>query len=94
METRDSTTISEVIKKVESQGISSKMKHDLISARNTVARQIRRAQTKHVILDFDKTTISEIRSYDHPPKILHRVIQAALMLLGEDEERTSVNTLL
>ena len=85
--------MSDTLKKIDSLGIRREMTHDIITARNTVARQITYANAKNTILDFDKATISEIRSYDHPPKILPRVLQAAVMLLGEDERRASVNSL-
>lgn len=93
MEKRDRSTMSDTLKKIDSLGIRREMTHDIITARNTVARQNTYANAKNTILDFDKATISEIRSYDHPPKILQRVVQAAVMLLGEDERSASVNSL-
>ncbi|KAK2179653.1 hypothetical protein NP493_478g03003 [Ridgeia piscesae] len=89
MEERDDAAITEAISETERLGLSSKLRHDILAAKNSVSRRERTAQSKPSILDFGKSTISEIRSYDHPPRIVHRVIQAALMLLGESESDTS-----
>lgn len=40
------------------------------------------------ILAMDKKTMCEIRSYAKPSPLVHRVMQAALLLLGEDEGTT------
>ena len=94
MEEHDNAAITEAINETERLGLSSKLRHDVLAARNAVSRRERTAQSKQPsILDFGKPTISEIRSYDHPPRIVHRVIQAALMLLGENESDTSVSRL-
>ena len=94
MEEQDNAAITEAISETERLGLSSKLRHDVLAARNAISRRERTAQSKQPsILDFGKLTISEIRSYDHPPRIVHRVIQAALMLLGESENDTSVSRL-
>lgn len=49
-------------------------------------------QFKMPILAMDKKTMSEIRHYSKPSPLVHRVMQAALLLLGEDEGTTSVWT--
>lgn len=43
------------------------------------------------ILDMDKKTMSEIRRYHNPPPALHKVLQGAFLLLGEDEDTTDVS---
>lgn len=45
------------------------------------------------ILDMDKKTMSEIRRYHNPPPALHKILQGAFLLLGEDEDTTDVSTL-
>ena len=37
-------------------------------------------------------TMSELRSYKVPPPLIHEVMKASLLLLGEDEFVTSVST--
>ena len=41
-------------------------------------------------MDLDKKTIAEIRSYAHPPKLVHDVMRASLLLLGDHEGKTRV----
>ena len=41
--------------------------------------------------DIDQTTMSEIARYNNPPSPVTHVMQACLMLLGEDEESIEVN---
>lgn len=43
-----------------------------------------------VILNMDKRTMSEIRSYKNPPDVVHKVMAAALLMLGNDEKQTEV----
>jgi len=42
------------------------------------------------ILAMDKKTMTEIKSYVKPSRVVHDIMQAALLLLNEDEEKTSV----
>ncbi|KAI0210891.1 hypothetical protein LSAT2_004330 [Lamellibrachia satsuma] len=91
MQARNTNAISGVINEVEGLGFHKHvMYHEILAARNVVERKRRLAELKHDILDMDRKTMSEMRSYNHPPMILHRVLQAALLLLGEDEETTSI----
>ena len=39
---------------------------------------------------MDRNTLSEVRRYQKPPKILHEIVKAMLLLLGEDEMTTEV----
>ena len=41
-------------------------------------------------MKLDKTTIAEIRSYANPPKLVHDVMRASLLLLGDHEGKTKV----
>ena len=91
MQAPNTKAISGVITEVEGLGFHKHvMYHEILAARNVVERKRRLAELKHDILDMDRKTMSEMRSYNRPPMILHRVLQAALLLLGEDEETTSV----
>ena len=42
------------------------------------------------VTDMDKNTMSEIKSYSQPPEIVRKVMVATFLLLGEDEDTTSV----
>lgn len=39
-------------------------------------------------LELNNKALSEIRRYPNPPALLHRIVKGALLLLGEDEEKT------
>ena len=39
---------------------------------------------------MDRNTLSEVRRYQKPPKILHEIVKAMLLLLREDEITTAV----
>ena len=66
------------------------MYHEMATARNVVKRKKRQAELQHDVLMLDRRTMSEMRSYIRPPKVLHEVLQAALLLLGEDEQTAAV----
>ena len=44
----------------------------------------------HDILDIEQTTISEIRSYDHPPERIFQVMASVYRLLGYQHEKVQV----
>ena len=41
---------------------------------------------RHDILHMEQATISEIRSYHHPPKGVHETMICSYLLLGKDEK--------
>jgi hypothetical protein len=41
-------------------------------------------------LEMNSGLFSELRRYNKPPEIVHKVIQATLLLFEEDEARTEV----
>ena len=44
------------------------------------------------VLDMGRKLMTEIRRYQNPPPAMHRIMQSALLLLGEDEDTTDVRT--
>jgi len=42
------------------------------------------------VLDMGRKLMTEIRRYQNPPPAMHRIMQSALLLLGEDEDTTDV----
>jgi len=44
------------------------------------------------VLDMGRKLMTEIRRYQNPPPAMHRIMQSALLLLGEDEDTTDVGT--
>ena len=43
------------------------------------------------ITAMDKNAMSEVRSYQKPPRGVHNIMQATYLLLGEDEDTTMVS---
>ena len=64
--------------------------NEVREARYAVERLDRLHRLHTSILDMDKKTMTEVRRYHKPPPRVHRVMQAALLVLGEDEESTAV----
>ena len=90
-ETIDTDAISGIIAEMEGLGFDkTPMYHEMATARNVVKRKKRLAALQHDVLMLDRRTMSEMRSYIRPPKVLHEVLQAALLLLGEDEKTAAV----
>ena len=50
----------------------------------------RARKSREVVLD--RNTLSEVRRYANPSVHLHRVVQAMLLLLGDDETATKALT--
>ena len=91
-EEKDTDVISGIIAELEGLGFDkTPMYHEMATARNVVERKKRLAALKHDVLMMDRRNMSEMRSYNRPPEVLHEVLRAALLLLGEDEETTEVD---
>ena len=46
---------------------------------------------KKAIMKMDQSGMAEIRSYNKPPRPVHDIMSAALLLLRKNEEETKVN---
>ena len=49
------------------------------------------ARLSSAILSMDSATMMEVRHYKRPPHVVHQVMRAALILLGDDGEEVKVN---
>ncbi|ELU09304.1 hypothetical protein CAPTEDRAFT_192522 [Capitella teleta] len=72
-----------------SPAIRKHLQNDVREARYYCERLLRLQKLHTSILDMDRRTMTEVRRYGTPPRRVHRVIQGALLILGEDEESTS-----
>jgi len=66
--------------------------HQQMEYLDQLGQALRPRDTSLPILAMDKKTMAEIRSYSSPKPIVHKVMQAALLLLGHDEATTAVST--
>ena len=88
---RDLNPLLAAIEEVEDLGFDNILQQEMIIARCLAEQLQRLMRLKLAILNMDKNTMSEIRRYDRPTPILHEVLQAVFLLLGEDEETMSVS---
>ena len=88
---RDLKPLLAAIEEVEDLGFDNILQQEMIIARCFAEQLQRLMRPKLRILNMDKNTMSEIRRYDRPKPILHEVLQAVFLLLGEDEETMSVS---
>ncbi|KAI8497818.1 hypothetical protein Bbelb_244700 [Branchiostoma belcheri] len=53
------------------------------------ADKVRRLENlRHEVLQMNQSTISEIKTYNSPPKLVHQVMVATYLLLGVNESET------
>ena len=55
--------------------------------------ELLKRRPKRRMLTLNSAMISEIRRYSKPPRVMHAVLQATLLLLGEPEYLTDVKIL-
>ena len=68
----------------------SKLQSDVVKARSMIQKLERQILTDYNTIS--QSTVTEIARYREPPYPVHTVLQAALLLLGEDEQTTEVVT--
>ena len=64
---------------------------DEVKEANDLLIELQDPMARLPILAMDKRTMAEIRSYSKASPLMHQVMQAALLLLGEDEGVTAVS---
>ena len=88
---RDLAAILDAIDDIEELCYDNILQQEMIVARCLAEQLQRLLRLRQAILNMDKSTMSEIRRYDRPPAVLHRILQAVFLLLGEDEGTMAVN---
>lgn len=84
---RHPEVLDRAISRVESSDYRSELSHSLESAKRLREHLTELDQYRHDILTMDQLTISEIRSYHHPPDGVHEIMMGTYMLLGYEEEK-------
>lgn len=87
---RHPEVLNRAISRVEASEYRSELSHSLENAKRLREHLTLLDQYRHDILMMDQSTISEIRSYHHPPEGVHEVMMGTYMLLGYEEEKLSV----
>lgn len=84
---RHPEVLDRAISRVESSEYRSELSHSLETAKRLREHLTELDQYRHDILTMDQLTISEIRSYHHPPDGVHEIMMGTYMLLGYEEEK-------
>ena len=87
---RDLEALRKAVKTVEHQKYTSRLSDEIETARNLIKSLERVRKLNKALLNMDQTTMLEIKKYANPPKLVHEVILATLLLLGNNEALTKV----
>ena len=83
--------LEKAIQRVIDEDLEYPLESDLKEARSLLKKLKRMGKVKP--LGMDRIAFAEIKTYSSPSAPLHKVMQAALLLVGENEERTQVDFL-
>ena len=93
IEARNTKELSKLLKYIEQKRYVSHMPEDVNLARELLRSLDRIEKLRRAILNLDAALIAEIRRYSKPPKLVHEVMVASLLLLGDHEGKTRVSIL-
>ncbi|XP_052796684.1 uncharacterized protein LOC128229072 isoform X2 [Mya arenaria] len=83
---RHPVVLEKAIKRVEASPYKRQLKPYLDRAYYLKQHQNEQDTFRHDISDLDQTTVSEIRSYHHPPPGVHETMISVYMILGYPED--------
>lgn len=91
---KDVEEIKRCIREIKSKDLTDDLINEVREARYIIEEVTHRQRSRRPFsMELSRKTMSEIRRYQNPPTDLHRVMQGVLLLLGEDEQTTSVSDL-
>ncbi|XP_060062816.1 uncharacterized protein LOC132543342 [Ylistrum balloti] len=79
--------LDKAIQNVEESPYQSNLQHYLERARELRQHLTELDTYRHDILEMDQSTISEIRSYHHPPDGVHETMMSTYLILGYEEDK-------
>ena len=94
MRTRRLADLQKAVSSAEKAGLEKRLGVQLAMARRILEQLIRIEKLRHAILNLDQKTIAELRSYSCPPPVVHRVMEATYLLLGEPDKHLKVTPLM
>ena len=94
MDSRDVQAIRDAIRYVENVNFSLLLAEEVEAAKQLLKSVERIEALKESVLKLDQKTMLELRNYSRPPKIVHQVIKATLLLLGDDESSIVVSRMI
>ena len=91
MDSRDVEAVRAAIRYVENVNFSLLLAEEVEAAKQLLKSVERIQALKEAVLKLDQKTMLELRNYSKPPKIVHQVIKATLLLLGYNESLITVS---
>lgn len=80
-----------VIRKVENSNVAFLLTKEIEDAKYLLQSIERIQALKEAVLKMDRKIMVELRKYSKPPKIVHEVMKATLILLGHERTLVTVN---
>ena len=91
MDRRDLQALQDAILCVENTSFCLLLAEEVEAAKRLLKSLERIQGLKEAVLKLDQKTMLELRNYSKPPKMVHQVIKATLLLLGFHETVTAVS---
>lgn len=86
----DADALQRALDYVKTHSLHGQLQREVQEAERLLNQLQKADQLKYSILNMDRTTISEMKSYQRPPDMVRKVMTASLLILGEDEHTTRV----
>lgn len=90
MTKRELEELEKAINAIKKHGLEVPLAKELGEASKLLTRLKRLERIRHEILELKQATVAEIRSYQNPPAVVHKVMTATFFLLGHQEKETKV----
>lgn len=90
MTKRELEELEKAINAIKKHGLEVPLAKELGEASKLLTRLKRLERIRHEILELKQATVAEIRSYQNPPAVVHKVMTATFLLLGHQEKETKV----
>ena len=91
MDSRDVRALRAAIREVEESNFILAFTSEFEAAKRLLKSLERIEALKEAVVKLDRKTMQELRNYSDPPKLVHRVMKAALLLLGDELKVTTVS---
>ena len=93
MDIRHYGELARIVQKIESCNFAHDFKQLYDDARAMMQSLERLQDLQKAIIQMDQKKMLEIKNYTNPPRLVHEVMIATLLLLGEPESNTRVSRL-
>lgn len=92
MDSRDVRALRAAIREVEESNFIFAFTSEEVEAAKRLLKSLERIEAlKEAVVKLNQKTMLELRNYSDPPKLVHRVMKAALVLLGDELKVTTVS---